>query len=75
MAMLSIGNPYVLTVLGTMKEADRELEACLNRRFSSYLIQGEWFTFNSSIRNYIKAHCLAGGAFRNGSYATRKTVS
>jgi hypothetical protein len=74
MAMLSTGNPYPLTVLGTIKEADREQEAALHAKFDPYRLLGEWFTFNDHLKRYIKSHCYGGGTFANSTYRVSKLV-
>ena len=71
MAALTVGNPYPLAILGTIKDAGHIEEASLHAKFNPYLLQGEWFNFNPNLRNYIKSHCLDGGVFKNTSYAAR----
>lgn len=70
----SIGNPYPLSILGTIIDGTRGEEGDLHDKFNLYLIQGEWFTLSLSLQNYIKSHCLGGGAFHSTPYGGKRTA-
>lgn len=49
---IQVGNPYVLNIIGIM-EGNVELERELHNTFKSMRLQGEWFSLNGIIENYI----------------------
>lgn len=55
---LQVGNPRLLTLLGSYK-ASRTEESALHERFKSHHIRGEWFRDHPALRELIAARCHA----------------
>lgn len=54
---LQVGNPYKLSVFGTM-DGDVKAERKLHKLFAKYRTRGEWFVMDGALRAFIFDHFM-----------------
>jgi hypothetical protein len=54
MQELQVGNPYELTLLAVIPEAERQLEFVVHQRFDRLRVRGEWFRVDKILDRFIR---------------------